>query len=205
MTIPLVFLAVLSVVAGWVGIPWLSHNYATAIVTFNGHAHHVEPNIPLMLISTVVALSGIGLAYLMYYKGTISPEAMGQRFKPIYTLLYNKYYIDEIYDAVIIRPTYRLADFLWSFDARVVDGLVNLHGSVTVGLSTVKLWFDTYIIDGTANGLGIIVGAASSVFRLMQSGRLAHYLLAIFFGMLVLILITTSNLLNWAFVLIGLR
>jgi NADH-quinone oxidoreductase subunit L len=205
MTIPLIFLAVLSVVAGWVGIPWLSHGYASAIVTFNGHPHHVEPNILLMIISTIVAGSGIFLAYLMYYRGTISPVAMAQRFKPIYTLLYNKYYIDEIYDAVIVQPTYRLADFLWSFDAVIVDGLVNLHGSVTVGLSAVKLWFDTYIIDGTANGLGIVVGAASSVLRLMQSGRLAHYLLAIFFGVIVLILLASSNLLNWAFVLVGLR
>ena len=205
MTIPLVFLAVLSICAGWVGIPWLSHGYASAIVTFNGHPHHAEPSIILMLVSTIVALSGIGLAYLMYYKGRISPTAMGQRFKPIYTLLYNKYYIDEIYDAVIIRPTYALARFLWSFDATVIDGLVNFHGDFTVWLATVKEWFDTHIVDGLVNGLGIVTGAASSALRLIQTGRLAHYLLAILLGVVVLMLIAGANLLNWALVLVGIR
>ncbi len=205
MTGPLVFLAVLSVCAGWVGIPWLSHGYSTAIVTFNGHPHHAEPDILLMLISTVVALSGIGLAYLMYYRGSISPEAMGQRFKPIYNLLYNKYYIDEIYDAIIIQPTYAFARFLWSFDARIIDGIVNLYGTVTVWLATVKYWIDAYIVDGIVNGLGIVTAAASSVLRLTQTGRLANYLLVVLFGLIVLILIANSNLLNWAFVLVGIH
>jgi NADH-quinone oxidoreductase subunit L len=152
-----------------------------------------------------VAGSGIGLAYLMYRRGSISPVAMGQRFKPIYTLLYNKYYIDETYDAVIIQPTYAFARFLWSFDAHVIDGIVNLYGTVTVWLSTVKYWIDAYIVDGIVNGLGIVTGAASSVLRLSQSGRLANYLLVVLFGLIVLILIANSNLLNWAFVLVGIH
>jgi NADH-quinone oxidoreductase subunit L len=203
MTGPLVFLAVLSVCAGWVGIPWLTHGYSS--VVYHIEPHHAPANIPLMIISTVVALSGIGLAYLMYYRGAISPEAMAARFRPIYTLLYNKYYIDELYDAVIVQPTYSLARFLWRFDANVIDGLVNLQATVTLWLSAVKLWIDTYIVDGLVNGLGYVTGAASSVLRLIQTGRLAHYLLAILFGLLVIGLLTSSNLLNWAFVEVGIR
>jgi NADH-quinone oxidoreductase subunit L len=203
MTMPLVFLAILSICAGWVGIPWLTHGYSSVI--YHGHPHHAEPEILLMLISTVVALSGIGLAYLMYYRKSISAEAMGQRFKPLYTLLYNKYYIDEIYDAVIIQPVYALARFLWSFDANVIDGLVNLQATVTVWLSTVKWWIDIYIVDGIVNGLGLVTGALSSVLRLMQSGRLAHYLLVILFGLIVMGLLASSNLLNWAFLEVGIH
>jgi NADH-quinone oxidoreductase subunit L len=203
MTMPLVFLAILSICAGWVGIPWLTHGYSSVI--YHGHPHHAEPEILLMLISTIVAVSGIGLAYLMYYKKSISAEAMGQRFKPIYTLLYNKYYIDEIYDAAVIQPVYALARFLWSFDANVIDGLVNLQATVTIWLSTVKWWIDIYIVDGIVNGLGLVTGALSSVLRLMQSGRLAHYLLVILFGLIVMGLLASSNLLNWAFLEVGIH
>ena len=102
MTVPLMILAVLSIFAGWVGIPWLSKGYSSFV--YFGAVHQATPNIVLMLISLVVALSGIGLAYLMYVKGSISPVRMGERFKPIYTFLYNKWYFDELYMAIIINP-----------------------------------------------------------------------------------------------------
>jgi len=205
MTGPLVFLAVLSVCAGWVGIPWLKHGYSMAIVSFNGHPHHAEAHIWLMIVSTIVAISGILLAYLMYFKKSISPDAMAERFKPIYTFLYNKWYFDEAYDFLIIQPVYSLANFLWAFDAKVIDGLVNLQATITVWLSTVKFWIDAYIVDGIVNGLGLVTGAASSVLRLLQTGRLAHYLLVILFGLIVIGLLSSSNLLNWAFLEVGIH
>ena len=203
MTGPLVFLAVLSICAGWVGIPWLSHGYAS--IVYHGEPHHAKPEILLMLVSTVVALSGIGLAYLMYYKKSLSPDAVVARFKPLHTLLYNKYYFDELYDFVIVQPIYAIANFLWKFDANVIDGLVNLQATVTVWLSEVKQWFDTYVVDGTVNGIGIVTGAASSVLRLMQTGRLANYLLAVLFGVIVIGLLATSSLLNWVFAQVGIH
>jgi NADH-quinone oxidoreductase subunit L len=205
MTGPLVFLAVLSVCAGWVGIPWLSKGYSMVIYPFNGHPHHAEAHISVMIISTIIASAGIYLAYLMYYKGSISPDAMAQRFKPIYKFLYNKWYFDEVYDFLIVRPVYALARFLWKFDAKIIDGLVNLQATITVWLSTLKYWIDAYIVDGIVNGLGLVTGAASSVLRLVQTGRLAHYLLVILFGLIVIGLLATSNLLNWAFLEVGIR
>jgi len=196
MTWPLIFLAVLSVVAGWVGIPWLKYGYASFV--YHGHPHNAEPNIILMIVSTIVAVSGIILAYLMYYKKSISAEAMGARFKPIYTLLYNKYYVDEFYDMALIKPVHATARFLWRFDAGVIDGLVNLYGKVTIWLADVKYWIDANIVDGIVNGLGLICGAASQAFRYIQSGRLAHYLFVVLFGLIVIGLLATSNLLNWA-------
>jgi len=123
MTGPLVFLAVLSVCAGWVGIPWLEHGFSSFV--YHGEPHHAAPNVLLMLVSLVVGLSGIGLAYLMYYKKSISADAIAEKFKPIHTLLYNKYYFDEIYDATIVKPIYALCDFWFWFDQHIIDGLVN--------------------------------------------------------------------------------
>ncbi|MDD4050392.1 MAG: NADH-quinone oxidoreductase subunit L [candidate division Zixibacteria bacterium] len=203
MTWPLMFLAVLSVVAGWVGIPWLSHGFSSFV--YHGEPHHVKPEIILMVASTVVALLGIGLAYLMYYRGAISPQAMGARFKPLYTLLYHKYYVDEFYDAVIIKPVFAATRFLWKFDAKVIDGFVNLNASSTLRLADIKNWFDIHIVDGIVNGLGLITGAASSALRLIQTGRLAHYLLAVLFGLIMMGLLSSSNLLNWILWQIGLQ
>jgi len=203
MTGPLMFLAFLSIFAGWVGIPWLQHGYASFV--YHGHPHHAEPSFILMGISTVVALSGIGLAYLMYYKGAISPVAMGDRFKLAYKILYNKYYIDEFYDMAIIKPAHALARFLWRFDAGIVDGMVNLQATITIWLADVKYWIDANIVDGIVNAFGLMIDAASSALRLIQSGRLAHYLLVVIFGLIMIGLLATSNLLNWAFVQVGIH
>ncbi len=203
MTWPLIILAVLSVVAGWVGIPWLAHGYSSFV--YHGEPHHAQPEILLMVVSTVVALSGIGLAYLMYYRRALSADAMARRFQPIYTLLYRKYYVDEVYDVIIIKPIHALARFLWSFDSNVIDGLVNLHATVTLWLAAAKQWFDVYIVDGLVNGIGLVTGAASSALRLVQTGRLANYLLVVLFGLIVIGLLSTTDLLNWVLMAVGIQ
>ena len=184
MTGPLVLLAILSVCAGWVGLPWLSHGFSSFV--FFGEAHHAEPEIWLMAVSTIVAVSGIGLAYLMYYRKSISPDAMAARFKPLYTFLYNKWYFDELYNFILIQPILKFASFMWTFDARVVDGLVNLVGWLTVLWSDIKQWFDTWIIDGAVNGSGWVVREAGGVLRKLQSGAVQFYAL---FILIVVVLI----------------
>jgi NADH-quinone oxidoreductase subunit L len=177
MTWPLAFLGFLSIFAGWVAMPWLSHGYSS-FVHF-GEVHHAEPEYLLMLVSTIVAVSGIGLAYLMYYRGAISPERMAERFKPVYTFLYNKWYFDELYNAIIIQPILKLSSFMWTFDARVIDGLVNLVGWATVLWSDVKMWFDKWIIDGAVNGSGWLVRTFGGGLRRLQSGAVQFYALFI--------------------------
>ncbi len=177
MTWPLMFLAVLSVFAGWVALPWLPHGFSSFV--FFGEVHHAEPSYLLMLLGTVVAVSGIGLAYLMYYKRSISADAMAERFKPLYTLLYNKYYFDELYDVVIIKPILGFGNFMWTFDAKVIDGLVNLVGWLTVVWSDVKMWFDTWIIDGAVNGSGWLVTQLGGIIRYLQTGAVQFYALFI--------------------------
>jgi len=187
MTIPLVILAFLSITAGWVGIPWLKHGYGSFV--FFEHPHHVAPNYILMVISTIVALSGIYLAYLMYYKGSISPVKMAERFKRIYRVLFNKYYFDELYTGAIIEPTYRLTEKLYKFDLGVIDWLVNFFGDFTLFLSWAKERFDTYVVDGAVNGLGYTIRAFGGGLRRIQTGQLQNYAFVIFLGLVVFILL----------------
>ena len=177
MTWPLMFLAFLSVVSGWVGLPWLSHGFSSFV--FHEKVHHAEPSYILMIVSTVVALSGIGFSYMIYCKRKISADAIADRFKPIYTLLYNKYYFDEIYNAIIIKPLLRITDALWWFDANVIDGLVNFSGWLTVKWSDVKQWFDVHIIDGAVNGTGYVCMAGAWLLKYIQNGSVQFYALTI--------------------------
>ncbi len=185
MAYPLVFLGALAVGAGWVGIPNISP-------WFSEFVYHAEPYHPhwsmLMVLGTSVGVGGILLAWLMYYKGAIDPVRMGQRFRPIYKLLYNKYYIDEFYFGFIINPITRFAKWMWSFDAGVIDGAVNGTAWLTIFLSDVKMWFDKWIIDGLVNGSGWLVRSMGSVLRLLQTGSFQFYGLFILASAVILAL-----------------
>ncbi len=187
MTVPLMILAVLSVCAGWVGIPWLHKGYSSFV--YYGAIHHVEPSLILMIISLLVAASGIGLAYLMYVKGSVSPEKMAARFKPIYTFFYNKWYFDELYMATIINPTYWLMEALYKFDQLIIDGMVNGAGKLTLFISWAHERFDTYVVDGAVNGSGYLSMFFGRNIRKIQTGQLQTYALFVFFGAVVFLFI----------------
>jgi len=187
MTVPLMILAVLSVCAGWVGIPWLHKGYSSFV--FYGAVHHVPPSFILMGISLLVAISGIGLAYLMYVKGSISPVKMAQRFKPIHTFLFNKWYFDELYMATIINPTYWLMEVLFKFDQLIIDGIVNGAGKVTLFLSWAHQQFDIYVVDGAVNGSGYLSMFLGRTIRKIQTGQLQTYALVVFLGAVVFVFI----------------
>jgi NADH-quinone oxidoreductase subunit L len=114
------------------------------------------------IISSMVALAGIFVAYLTYIRGTISATAMGRRFSGLYQFLYEKWRFDELYDRTFIQPAKRLAMYSW----RVID----------VG-----------IIDATVNGLAGVVNGTSARLRTVQTGLVANYALAIALGMVVII------------------
>jgi NADH-quinone oxidoreductase subunit L len=146
-----------------------------------------------MIISTIVALSGIYFAYAVYYKGSISAERLKEKFAFPYKVLYNKYYFDELYHAIIVNPILKLCDFLFTkLDVGVVDWLVNGAGNFTVFLSGVKEWFDSRIVDGAVNGLAYVTGGIGSGLRRMQTGQLQNYAFVIFFGLVLIILFKLS-------------
>jgi NADH-quinone oxidoreductase subunit L len=167
MTIPLAILAVLSVIGGFVGMPsvmgpnMLEEYFAPV---FGEVAMHIAPTTEWMLIgvSVLAGLLGIVVAYWFYIARPEIPVNLAARFNGIYTLLWNKYYVDEIYSALFVEPGRRLAMFLW----QVVD---------------------MQVIDGFANGLGRGVAAASRVLRGMQTGYARAYALVMLIGTVVVI------------------
>jgi NADH-quinone oxidoreductase subunit L len=189
MTYPLIFLAILSVCAGWVGLPWLQHGFASFLSHGSGYDPHA--NWLLMIISTVVAVSGIGLAYLIYYKKSISADGLAEKFKGLHTLLYNKYYIDELYDLILLQPTMAFGRLMWRFDAGVIDGLVNGTARATMLWSDLKMWIDKWIVDGAVNGSGWIVCQAGNFLRYLQTGRVQFYT---FFAMMLVVLVALIKL-----------
>jgi NADH-quinone oxidoreductase subunit L len=125
MTLPLVVLALLSLAGGYLPVlDWL------APVVGESHGAH---EFSLVAIAVAAGAAGIALAYVMYVLSPGLPDAVASRFKGLYTLIYNKYFVDEIYDVAIVHPIEEGSRFfLWrGFDMGVIDGLVNGVGSVS--------------------------------------------------------------------------
>ncbi|HOP05982.1 MAG TPA: NADH-quinone oxidoreductase subunit L [candidate division Zixibacteria bacterium] len=185
MTYPLVFLGFLAIFAGWVGMPWLKHGFAAYV--YSGHEpYHVHADYLLMIVSTVVALSGIAVAYMIYFRRAISADKLAERFGLLYKLSFNKFYIDEIYDVILLNPILVFARYMWTFDARVIDGLVNGAAWFSILVSNIKMWIDKWIIDGAVNGAGWLVRSGARVGRLLQTGRVQFYVLFITASVVVL-------------------
>ncbi|MBU9723406.1 MULTISPECIES: NADH-quinone oxidoreductase subunit L [Bacillaceae] len=130
MTIPLVVLAVFAIAAGFVNTPfgfWLE-DFLLQGLTLGAQAHG---ELWLAGLSIVIALGGIGLAYFMYGKKGTVPATDTSNVSGVHKLLLNKYYIDELYQAVFVRPTVAIGKFFWEVDKGVVDGIVNFIGRAT--------------------------------------------------------------------------
>jgi NADH-quinone oxidoreductase subunit L len=140
---PLAVLAALSLGGGFINIP----KYLEPLFPSS------EGTLPSFLswTPTVAGLGGIALAYVLYVLAPGLPESMASAFRPVYTLLYNKYFIDEAYDSAVVNPT--------------IDGSRSL------------LWrtIDGGAIDGTVNGVGKTARSIGGVLRHLQSGYIRSY------------------------------
>jgi len=203
MTLPLQILAVLSIIGGVIiGFPgqlfhlegwsFIDRFLGPVVLTHgehHGHALSLGLEWILVIVSVAVAVSGIVVARLFYLKdaGFTRASYLASRFPLIYRLLLNKYWVDEIYAAIVIRPTLKLSDLLWEFDVRVVDGTVNGVRNVTVGWSWISGIFDLQIIDGLVNLVGNSYHVASRQFRRLQVGFAQGYAMVMVFGAAMLL------------------
>lgn len=139
----------------------------------------------LMLASVIVGLAGIAVAWQMYIRNTSLPGRIAANCGALYRLVYNKYYVDEIYDAVFVNRTKDLANTLSAFDAGVIDGAgVNGVGFLTRLISRISMWWDTWIVDGSVRVSSRLVWVLSFPVRLLQTGLLQSYLLVMVVGIL---------------------
>jgi NAD(P)H-quinone oxidoreductase subunit 5 len=170
MTLPLMVLAVPSMLIGLAGTPFM--NYFEAFVHAPGEVFHPEAvDLPEFLImggsSVGIGLIGITLAILMYMQKKIDPAAIAARFPSLYNLSKNKWYFDDIYEVLFVRGSRRLARQVLEVDYKVVDGAVNLTGLVTLltgeGLKYLengRAQFYALIIFGAVIGLVVFSGIA---------------------------------------------
>ncbi|MBM3294817.1 MAG: NADH-quinone oxidoreductase subunit L [Candidatus Aminicenantes bacterium] len=168
MTVPLVILAFFSVFAGYVGLPPVVGKHAHLFDRFlepvikPAEGGHLGLGTEWVLIaaSVAAALLGIGAAYAFFLRDPRIPRRLGEKFPGLYRLLLNKYYVDEAYDAAIVKP-------LVQGSARVYDK------------------FDLAVIDGAVNGSARAAGLLGRLLSLIQSGLIKDYALAVLFGMAI--------------------
>jgi len=200
-TVVLSILGVLSIVGGVMGLPhlwhlpnWLEHWLAPvfhgseALVKWGEYAHSTEW--ALMLASVLIAVTGFLFARMLYRDNRSEiPARMLERFPAIHRVVYNKYYVDELYDATAIAGSVGLARVSSWFDKYIIDGIVNLTGYFARFISWLHGMSDIYIVDGLVNGLAHASGALGRWLRGWQTGRIQTYLYGVLGGGLVLILI----------------
>ncbi len=174
MTTPLVILAILAFIGGYIGLPtalgggnWFERFLEPVFA--GGHASLTEAvssghslEYVLMLSSIIAAAIGIWLAYRFYIVNPERPKALAQKYSGPYQTVLNKYYVDEFYNAVVVQPLISVALFFWKItDVRLVDGL--------------------------ANGAAELIGWFSSRFRFVQTGLVRNYALIFTAGVILLL------------------
>ncbi len=150
---PLAALSVLSLGGGFLSVPrWLEPMFPI---------HELEIDALIRYLPFAAGFLGIGLAYFFYVSRPQIAESLASSFSGLYKLVYNKYFVDEIYDATVVKPT--------------------VQGSRTL------LWrgFDAGLIDGVVNGVGARARGVGSILRLLQSGSIRAYATWIVFGSVV--------------------
>jgi NADH-quinone oxidoreductase subunit L len=171
MTVPLIILAGLSIVGGFVGIPhwsgienWLDPIFSPAQYKLMSGEHSGGIlEYLLMAISVGIAAAGIYAARWIYLQRIEIVASVQKRYPRVYRLLLNKYYIDEVYDAVIVEPTVKTSEeILW----KVVDVI---------------------LIDGLVNGSAKVVGAIAQSLRKIQTGVAQFYAVVFVGGILFVI------------------
>jgi NADH-quinone oxidoreductase subunit L len=169
MTFPLMVLAGLSVVGGYVGLPggllWgnrLGQFLEPVLAVHHGEHHDLSLEITMMVVSVAIALIGIAVAYTLYVAKPDLPEDLAARFRGAYRLLLDKYHVDEIYDAAFVRTTLSLSNWLWRF-------------------------FDVRVVDGFVNGAARSIASSSRTWRRLQTGDVQHYALSFLLGALLIV------------------
>lgn len=190
MTIPLVVLSVFAIGAGWVGIPenfpviggllpsWF-HDFVSG--TLLEHPEAAAFNAVPLLVSLVVALGGLGLGYVVYRRAG-ARDPLRKPLGPIYTLLENKYYFDELYTKVFVRPAHAIAEqFSYLFlDRQLIDGLLHWLARNAFALGGIfRNKFDAPVINGFGDLTASVTQSFGRTLRKIQTGEVQQYLILV--------------------------
>jgi NADH-quinone oxidoreductase subunit L len=200
MTVPLIILAFLSVVGGMLNLPGV-HTFTVWIEHALEMVHPAEFNLAVAVGTTLLALVAIGLAWLIYYRrypAFLSQPAakrpddpLRQMIGPLFEALYQKWWVDELYWTVLLNPYIALSRFLadvvdwrfwhnWFHDVVIAGGYNALSRLLAVRI-------DLGGIDAFANGLGAVTQRTAAGLRLLNTGYVRTYALAIFLGAVIIL------------------
>ena len=168
MTAPLVILAAFSAIVGFVGFPpehGVYHRFVEPVfAAAKGAVPHAAPvgEVPMAIISLAIAVTGVLVATRFYVWRPDTPTRMVERYPKAYRVLLNKYYVDELYDALLVEPIRRGSFWLWRT-------------------------FDDLVIDGSINGVAAVVRMGSLVLRRVQTGYVTNYVLSFIVGVVAIL------------------
>jgi NADH-quinone oxidoreductase subunit L len=174
MTLPLVLLAIMSVFSGFANSPWFYNTFGKSFGTFIffGEAEAPQVNMAVAGVSTIVALAGIFTAWLLYSKKVVDTAALAKKWNGSYKLLYNKFYIDDLYN--------------WAFD------------SIMFAAGRAFDWIEHNVIDGVFDGFARLIGYTGKKARVAQTGYLQSYALVIFTAVVIIVIVMSTPLMGGA-------
>ncbi len=203
MTIPLILLAIASVMVAWGYNPIDAE--ASLLEDHIHHAQHRSTAIDLAqeiklgheqhgfagALALGLVLASIYFASMIYFSKRLDPADAVAQFPRIHRFLEKKWYFDELYSAILVRPALAVAAWCKNFDLRGIDGV--LHGSVkaTVTVSKWNGWFDNRVVDGLANLTARVFFATGSWMKTVQTGFLRSYVLFLALGAVCLLFLLT--------------
>jgi NADH-quinone oxidoreductase subunit L len=189
MTVPLVILAVLSLVAGFFGAPFVEGGFKQ-LVHFGEEVHLAGFDFALAALSVGLALVGVLIGTSLYR--TYRERDPLRRLGPLYTLLERKYYLDDIYLRGIVRPVqYSISAFVNWTNQHILDGIVNGSAWLTRRFGTGTDAVDRRVVDGAVNRVAIGAGWTGGLLRYVQSGNVQRYAVILFAGVAILAVIFT--------------
>ena len=219
MYIPLVVLATFAVIAGWHLRMYDPHEQpllanlleqarpaGTGVETFEGviaadvkipaeHvSHQTAIHVPVSWIAFGTAVTGFLVALLFYGVRILDPERVRKVCSPLHRFLLNKWFFDELYGLIFVRPVHVLASVVAGFDRYVIDWIADSSALVVKELSRLDDLFDRTFVDGTINGIASCTHAVGLRLREFQTGKLRQYVVRISLGTVILFLI----ILYWA-------
>ena len=190
MTVPLIVLSIPAIAAGWVGIPEgfpvLSHLVKNFFHDFVGGTLLVQPEavsfnpIPVA-VSFIVSLGGLYLGWLVYRNVKAeAPDPLKARLGAFYTWMENKFYFDELYHLIFVRPAVWLSEVFTSLwlDRELIDGFLHAIAALSLSIgSGLRNYFDKPVVNGSADLVGESVKKLGQVFKPIQTGRIQQYMI----------------------------
>ncbi|MGH2573458.1 MAG: NADH-quinone oxidoreductase subunit L [Actinomycetota bacterium] len=190
MTGPLVALAGLSVVVGFLNATAFDITLFSEWVHVGEEAHHVPFNYGFAAISILGALAGIAAGYGLYARWRERDPL--RTLGPAYTLVERKYFLDDIYLRGVVRPVqYGLSSAVYWTNQRILDGAVNAAGWLARKLSLAIDHVDRRAVDGAVNGVAFSTGRTGGLLKYIQSGNVQRYAVFLFVGVAILAIAIT--------------